>query len=326
MQNMKFPIGLDIGHSTVKLVANRGIKIIFPSQAALAIPISDEKEAKRAALETVRVKGRDYFFGETSVIQYGTTVATGLTDNWIATNEHTALFLGALKKLEQQGIDPAGEHYLAMGLPTRLHATQKDELREMAASYMPNSTIKILPQPWGPFQKLMTDVNGMPSQTHSIVTESWAVIDVGYFTTDILLIHRGHWVEKAIDSCAGVRVAAEHLSRVLASQHDIKADLPECDQALRDGYIMHFGKKIDLKEQIAAALETVATEVVDEANRLLASHIRKINGVIVAGGGASLVYDQLKLRWPHTELDNDPRFSVAEGFRRFAVISQLVDQ
>lgn len=325
MSKIKFPIGLDIGHSAVKIVGNNGLKIIFPSIAVPAVRISEEREAARAALETVSVKGRDYFFGKTAEIQYGTSVASGLNEDWINTNEHTALIMGAMKKIEQAGINPQSDLFLVLGLPTRVHSAQKERLRQIVAEVVPNATIKVLPQPWGPFQKIMADINGLPSQKHSILEEEWGVIEIGYYTTDILLIRQSRYIEKASESCAGVRVAAEHLSRLL-SDKGYKADLIECEKALRNKFIMQFGEKIDVTEEVAKSIEIVVSEVVDTADRLLAPYVHKINGVVIAGGGAPLVFDTLKKRWPHAVMDEDSRFSVAEGFRRYALVSQYIQQ
>ena len=65
-------------------------------------------------------------------------------------------------------------------------------------------------------------------------------------------------------------------------------------------------------------------EVVDTATRLMEPYARRLDGVIVAGGGADMVYGVLRDRWPHAIKAEDPRFSVAEGMRRFGAALSLV--
>lgn len=68
-------IGLDIGHSAVKISATdsegKAKKIMFPSSVSPAIALDHDGESVRAAAETVIVGGRSYFFGETANMQGG---------------------------------------------------------------------------------------------------------------------------------------------------------------------------------------------------------------------------------------------------------------
>jgi plasmid segregation protein ParM len=72
---MSAAIGLDIGHSAVKVALSdsKGERhhLVVPTAVCQAFRISDEIEAERAAKETVRVGNVDYFIGETAVIQGG---------------------------------------------------------------------------------------------------------------------------------------------------------------------------------------------------------------------------------------------------------------
>lgn len=314
-------IGLDIGHSTVKCVA-RGIvrgsyqtqSFIFPSVAVPAFQITHEAEAMKARLETVDVKGKQWFFGKTAEVQSCGDYATGLTDDWIKTDEHAALFLGGVLKLKQIGLTDLDGALFILGLPAKLHSQQKAMLREVLTNLFPAEYL-IAPQPMGPFQALMLDEDGVERRGRSLANESWAVCEVGRFSTDFLLMQEGTWVEKASGSCGGVRVAAEHLKRLLG-ERGIEVGLLDAEAALQAGSIKNFGERLDLSSEVAQSVAINVSEIVDEATRKFSPVARKLDGVILAGGGAPLIERSLADKWPHSMVIENPRMAVAEGFCR----------
>jgi plasmid segregation protein ParM len=131
-------------------------------------------------------------------------------------------------------------------------------------------------------------------------------------------------------------MAAEHLQRLI-EKDGIQRDLVDAEKALRDGFIRHFGQRIPLEEKIMEAQSVVSSKVSDMAAQLMSHYVQSIDGVIVTGGGASLVFDTLKARWPHTQLVNDrhqdgkpaaqlsgSRFVVSEGFYRYGRSLNLI--
>lgn len=179
-----------------------------------------------------------------------------------------------------------------------------------------------MPQAMGAYQAAMLMVHGAPSPERRLTGESWGVIEVGHFTTDFMLVQRGRWVEKASGVCSGARVAAEHLMR-LFGERGITVDLLEAEEAIHTGYVRDFGKRLDVAGERDQAIRMVVDEVVDTATRLMEPYARKLDGVIVAGGGAPLVIRPLQCRWPHAVLSEEPRFAVAEGMRRFGAALTL---
>jgi plasmid segregation protein ParM len=64
--------------------------------------------------------------------------------------------------------------------------------------------------------------------------------------------------------------------------------------------------------------EPLAAQIINKANQLIGKSARSLDGILIAGGGASLVKSALQAIWPHTHLAENARFSVAEGFCRYA--------
>lgn len=319
-------MGLDIGHSAVKLAFTdkKGNlhNMLIPTAVCQAFKISDDMEASRAAKDTVRVGSVDYFIGETAKVQGGSNITTGLSENWIETPEHSALMIGAFNRaIEKAGVD-AKQVCLVMGLPTHLYSRQKTQLRQFAIQNLGVKELYITPQPMGPYLESKIKENGVTDT--NIDNESWAVVEIGYFTTDFMLTMEGRWVEKASGTCSGAKVAAEHLQRILGEKN-ITLDLAECEQALRTKSIRNFTGNIDVSAEVNEAVSILVNEVVDTATRLFESYVRKLDGVIIAGGGAAFMFETIKKRWSHAISPANPRMSVAEGMRRMAATFVLAD-
>lgn len=313
-------VGLDIGHSAVKVVASfsgERVEFMFPSVVVKAFPISDEAESHRAARDVVRVDGKEWFTGETAVIQGGGNAITGLSDDWIESVQHDALFLSALKRLEARGFKVTSDTMVVMGLPAQLYGQQKDRLKAACSKYV-QAEFRVVPQPMGPYQAMMLDKDGMPVKGRSMEGESWGVVEVGHYSADFMLTKSGRWIEKASGSCAGMRVAVDAIHRLLLADN-INADLLECQEILRTKQLSSFGRMVDADKYVRQAARVLVDEVEDHANRLIAEHARRLNGIIVAGGGADFIIETLQERWPHAIVSKDPRMAVAEGFCRLGL-------
>lgn len=320
-------IGLDVGHSAVKMTFDSKGTIsrhLFPSLSSPTIQIRNEAEAKIAAEETVNVNGRNYFVGKTAALQGKSGLSSGLSANWISSDEHAALIAMAKKIVDKQGA--LGKRIYVLGLPVIHFESQKNELKKVAETQLgKDCEIRVLPQPMGVYQALMLNRNGSINKNRSYVNESWGVVDVGYYSTDFILMMEGRWVESSSGGCGGVRMATEHLQKTLEAK-GIQRDLVDMEKALREGSIRHFGKTVDLTKDIQEATDLVASKVVDMANQLMGTHVHALDGVLIAGGGAEIILKALKERWPHVQTLADDhnekdfkgsRFVVSEGFYRW---------
>lgn len=329
-------IGLDVGHSAVKMTfdGQSGVeRHIFPSLAVPAIQIRNEAEAAIAQKDTVSVDGRNYFVGQTAIIQGKASLSNGLTNSWISSDEHSALLVMAKKIIDERS--SSGKHLYVLGLPIIQFESHKGILKDIAQKHFGlTSEIRVIPQPIGGYQAHMLNRVGAVNGGRSLVDESWGVIDVGYYSTDFILMMNGRWVETASGGCGGVRMATEHLQKLLEAR-EIQRDLVDVEKALREGFVRHFGEKVDLTKEIQEATQLVASKVLDMATQLMSSHVHALDGVLVTGGGSQIIIDSLKQRWPHARLIDDDhphkdhkgsRFIVSEGYYRWGKNVQLLRQ
>ena len=325
-------VGLDIGHSTVKIAYADQLgklqTLIFPSTVSPAIDISDDTEAKRALDDTVTVSGTSLFIGNTAKLQGRNNTQNNVSETWIDTVEYQALTAGAFNKAIQAKANITPTTLFVVGLPTSLYKSQRDKLRTLTQNIVGHThEVKVLPQSLGAFQSIMFDNNGQYAEGRSLTTESWGVIEVGYFSTDFMVMRgqdgKTRWIEDASGICTGVRVAAERLSRILSDEikvngKSITVSLKEAESALITGHIRHFGK-INVVDKVQRATSIITDEVMRAASRYLESEAATLDGIVLAGGGAHLVYAAINERWPHTVMASNPRFAVAEGFYRFGL-------
>lgn len=333
-------VGLDLGHSAIKMTfdgRNGVTRTLTPSVACTAIALNNEVEAEAARRETVSVGDRDFFVGDTALLQGRGKISTGLSADWIETPEHAALLRYGKKMVDEQAGD--GRRLYVLGLPIRQYgAAGKQRLRTLAAETLElerEEDVHVVPQPMGGYYAFMFDRNGLPQSGRSLMEESWAVIDVGYYSSDFVLLVEGHWIEQACDGCDGVRVAAEELQRLVTTELGVDVSLLAAEKALTKGTIRRRGKVIDIKPFIERAGQEVATQVADMAKRLLEPYIDEIDGVLIIGGGADLVLPELKRRWDHAQHipDRHPhaehsgsRFLVSEGYYRFGRHKVFIEQ
>lgn len=313
-------IGMDIGHSAVKLAWNdkqAPRSLIFPSAVVPYFPISEENTRKQAELDLVVIDGKSFYVGETAARQSATSV-TGLSMDWINTKEHAALIVAANEKLTRLGVPVLGR-IIILGLPVSSFSRQKDALLAESNRLLPNTTIHVYPQPLCAFQTHMLDLQGNPASGRSLANESWATIDVGHYTTDIILMHKGDWIEPASASCSGIYKACQAFQKIMAADK-YEVDFLEAEECLKTRRLRDFGKTIDVSAQAEQALEVVISEIREKAVSLLSDRVRKLDGVLITGGGAEAVYNSLIKVWPNTKMTPNPRMAVADGMRRMATL------
>lgn len=320
-------IGFDIGHSAVKICYRDNARLIFPASAGPAIHISEENTARAASAETVMVDGKAYFFGATAHSQLSKKLKLGLNQDWVTTPEHTALFLGGLKKLSDAGIDTSKEGSsklsVVLGLPAAYHSEYKTFVKDMALNYLPDAEINVLPQPFGCYQKMLFNPDGKKNEERGMARQDWAVVEVGYYTTDFLLVKKGRFIQLNSPSCEGVSLATESLYQTLTQRRNHRIDFDSCQLAMKTREIKQYGQPVNVTDDVKDAAELLAGKVFDTAKMTFGETVASLDGVLIAGGGAPLVFEEIKKVWPHAEMDEDSRFSVAEGFRRYSLAKQV---
>jgi len=333
MENLS--IAIDGGHSMFKVRAaslaspDERLSFQIPTVVMPAIGLTNEQTRQKAELETVELDGRRYFFGETALRQGRSEVYTGQNADWIESPQHDALVLGAWRKAMQAFGDPRARVHLVMGLPAKFVGPQRDTLRSRIAALLtprllPGQTLKVIVQSQAdaPLQWLSIQNNGSPHPQRDLDNEAWGVIEIGHYTTDFALSDRGAMMEYAAVSCAGMHLVYDGMSSALA-QAKLPTSLDVVEAAVRSGGIKQFGERVDVSHLLRQAKAGFEAVVMDEANRVFGQKAAVLDGIIVGGGGAELLLDGLRQRYPNAVSSDEPRMMVAEGFCRLGLLSLL---
>ncbi|MBX8557070.1 ParM/StbA family protein [Pseudomonas cichorii] len=323
-------VGLDVGRSAIKVVAyacGARFTIMFPTLAVPAVDLTDPSTAERAKAETEIVNGKGYFTGDTARLQGNLTTTIGLNDDWTDTPEYLALVKSAFTRLHKAGVPNLDSAYVVIGTPSKLYGTRQLSLVEKTKTALPKEVeIKALPQPMGAYCDFVLDKSGLPIKDKLIGpggrTKSYGVIEGGHFSTDFLLMKEGQYIERGADSCAGMSAAAEQLRRILAPK-GLTASLVECEEAFRTKTLFQFGEETPIGNEVLGAQSHVVQEIIAKGNSLFAGDARSLNGVLIAGGSAEAIYAIASQSWKHSILMENPRWSVADGFARYA-LGQLI--
>jgi plasmid segregation protein ParM len=317
---MKNSIGLDVGRSAVKL-SYGDEQVTFPTAAIPAVSLSVDGDSAKG--DTVRVGSNHYFVGDTAMIHSNGRVLEGLNDDWIATDEHSALLVAgyqrAIKGLGRTDVN------VVLGLPSRLHAAQKERLREVAAATLlvGKENIHVLPQPLAAYFTRVFNRDGTPMEG-ATDDEKWFVIDIGFYTTDFGMVEKGIWSAAGQESMAGTYVAAGKLKRLIAAKHGIDVSTRVCEEILRTKSIRDQGKVLDLSDLVEEAVTDVARSIIDGAIQVFGTGpIRSAHGIFIAGGGSALMFEAIKAIWPHAVCAENPRLAVSEGMRRYGLALEL---
>lgn len=317
-------IGLDIGHSAVKLAAG-GQHIIFPTAATPAVDLALADAAAAAKGDTVRINGRDFFVGQTALIHTNGNLLDGLRDDWIETDEHLALLASGYQR--GLGVTGDGDSMLVLGLPSRLHGRQHKRLAELAALHLKidKERVRVVPQPLGAYMAAVLDESGEPVSGRDVASERWGIIDVGYYTADFGLIDNGIWSAAGARSAGGANVIATDLRDRIYAEHGLNLSLRDCDDILRTKVTRAYGKPLQLADLVESCCIAYSRGIAETAIQVFGDRLATLDGILIAGGAADLIYPHLRKDWPHAVTAAVPRFTVAEGMRRWGLLkSQAV--
>lgn len=321
---MSTVIGLDLGRSALKLAACwRGpdgalarTRFSFPSAVTPARRLVGADQVRAAGTETVVVDGQAYFIGATAELQGGDRLQAGFSDDWLFTPAHGALLQGALLKAASAGVPGCDKAEVVLGLAGRSFVPAHDAYLTSLRKVLPGNQVTLYPQSLGPFFQMLLDEQGGEARA-DLLAQKWVVVEIGQFTTDFALLVDGASIEDRYSSCNGMRRVAEQLGRELAAGRGLSSvAMPELTQTLQTGNIEIMGKQVSVAEELQRAAAPLVAEILEAGRAVMGDYLRRATGVLVAGGGAPLIYPHLIKEWPHAVISTDPRFSVAEGFAR----------
>jgi plasmid segregation protein ParM len=325
MKNTHPVVAIDAGRSAVKVAYASGDQrgdFVFPSVVIPARELSNDQTAAKALHETVTVGDQKYFVGQTALEQSAGATYAGLSDDWTNQPAYKALIKSAMDRIEQRGIEFRGAPVVVVGAPSNVYASERQKIEEATRSALGGTIeVKVLPlQAAGVYYahvfKPDGSVNGanMFRNGSSGPLKDFAVVEPGHFSTDYILFVNGNVNESTFTSTGGVFEAYEELGKILKEQR-INASAAQLTEALINKQIFVYGKPVNVASQVESALKAFIEGTRSKTERLFAAYAQALDGILVAGGGGTLVFDAIEATYPHaTLLPNPARMAVVNGF------------
>lgn len=314
-------ISVDLGFSNTKVVAGEK-KIIFPSAVAPAsnnLVNFGQKTGHVVSYQLpVGTENKSVFIGELAQ-KYGRAMQMGLSrDKFISESSIILALAGAYLAGAKGDID------LALGLPLAYYKQQRDQVKnrfkkikgnikvdEGGQHYISFENIHVLPQGVG----VVFSLDQLPKE--GIV----GVLDIGYFTTDYLLIECHKLGIEPLPGYAG------SLELGVSTAHKLFADrfnqvtggtlsLTEVQNQWDKEIITYKGKPLDIRPLKEEAQRYVVTSIIEGLKSAWSEKYDFISNVIQAGGGSLAFSKQIeKSDLPGIIFAPEPTFANAIGFK-----------
>lgn len=323
-------VAVDVGYGFTKVARAGGRRCCFPSAVAMT-PGGASALAKvlgagsapqhRVQMQRGAAEPETFLIGEAAL-------AAGAGRSW----EGRAAERGGYDALVFAGLGLVGAEGptdLRVGLPLGLYLqpAERAGLRQRLAGlaawvsvgdgtavWIEAERVRVLPQGAGAFASAVT-------AAPDLAREPVGLIDVGYRTTDLLLMRPGGAGlipdEPACGSFdAGAGRVYERVRRTVGARAGVLVPEGAVEDALAHlaGRLIVRGREYDLGALVNAEAEHLATEVATQVRRLWSDRLDFLGTVLLAGGGGALLLPHLGALHPALRLLPDPVYANAAGF------------
>ena len=316
-------VGLDIGYMSVKCVT--GLKSSFSIPSVVGTPdVSRISVKANYDNMVVQFSGNQYLVGSAAVNQSRMTMRRE-DRHWFMSDEYIALLYASLSTI---GVK-AKEIKLVTGLPVAFF-DDKEAMKEILtghhewtmnnekfSAFIPDPVVTM--QPFGTYLSLA--FGGVNNRFDTeFVEKTVGVLDIGSKTTNILTARDLEEIRKDTTS---INIGGWEIMRAfrenVAKEYPAISDL--LDHQVADIVIRRkfrsFGAEVEIGELIDRTIEPFAREIVAHASSVWNSG-ELIDDIVVTGGGAYLIFDEIKKAYPHARRISDPVFGNAFGYWQFA--------
>jgi hypothetical protein len=145
------------------------------------------------------------------------------------------------------------------------------------------------------------------------------ICDIGFNTLDIFTVSGGDIVGKFTGGdTAGIRRAAEALTRAVKEKYDVTLSRQAADRYLREEKptLSCFQGNMDLLPLKIQSLDTASAAIGDFIETLLGNG-KQFRYLIFTGGGAEMIRSSLLRRYPHGQVLPNPVMANALGLARY---------
>ena len=314
-------LSVDVGYGYVKAVSPTGHRVSWPTTIRRRPAAAGYAALGEADGHRVRVLRP----GETAQVEY--QVGEAGRRAWAADAADRAGY--DVQVLAAARLLGAGDVDLLLGLPLALwtQPPQRKALREalegldarVGVDRNPDAevalrSVRVLPQGAGAFQWALR-------QDHTLAHRPVGLIDVGYRTTDYLVMRRGDAGLMPDESaCGSADVGAgqvyERVRTALTDEFGVLIPEGAVEDAIAHyaGQMFLQGREVDAAVRVRDAMGVLAAEVTEEIRRAWGDRLPLLGAVLLSGGGGDAVAPFLSDLHPLIRPMPDAMWANALGF------------
>lgn len=316
-------VGIDIGYGFTK--ATDGTRqAIFASVAGDALQADFDNEVISAGRgHTLTVGGRACFYGAHAQKHSRNPLALFARERTEQKGLMEVLLCAALAELGAQD-----RVQVCTGLPVDWYQ-DKAELEALLlgahffevdgqARSVHVTQAAVVPQPFGSFFDQVLDADGAVLNA-SFARAKVGILDIGTYTTDYALSDGLEYVAKASGSkTAAMSTVWRAVRDGIKAQWGIEYEMHQVDQIIRDGRLITVqGLPRSIDPLIRPAVDALADQVLAGARERWGT-ARDFARVLLTGGGAEYVKDQVLAVYPHAQLVPQAHLGNLRGFCKYA--------
>lgn len=312
--------GNDQGYNATKIVADNR-RVIFPSAVGTPTRARFAVNGHNGEIN-LTLNGQNWLVGDAAV-QLSRFVVRREDRNWVDSDEYLILALAGLSELTPASVEvqmvtglPVNYFGDKMAVAARLLGDHKIQRAGRNAQTFKITDVRVIPQPFGALLNEALDQRGV--LTNQDMAGYVGVIDVGGKTTNILSAHKLAELPNETTSInAGgwdiIRQLREYLAETIPGlelrDHELAA-------VLKERRVKVAGEWVELPG-LAGIIDPMAELILATARQLWGAGL-KLDSVLIAGGGAHLVGEQLRREFKQAVIVADPVYANATGFWKLA--------
>lgn len=306
-------IGLDIGYGFTKMVYSwQDTDTLVANQQKIPTAIARINSKTISSgyneIDVTEYDGNHYVVGEPAVhVKHN----LGTRDiNFI--KKYGPLFIYESMKLVAGGRDG---NNIAIGLPPADYKIHREELVCKLGQFringrLINNSIQVLPQA---AVALVEWIQHHGSKNDIILA------DIGFNTLDVVPMHNGKALpgESATINNGGIGQVADEIASVLRGQYGLQLNLHETVTAIEYGYVMNYGKKVAIYEEIQSAVSGYIEWIYGQLQDQWGDRLRKSHHLVMIGGGCYILKKHIPEKYKSmTCMLNQPEYANARGYFR----------
>lgn len=322
-------IGVDIGYGNTKVAATEGFGEITKSEFKSIVAQGESGPPVDCgfanSIETIEFDGGTYLVGA-SAGKHSSTQINAKDKGWIQSVAYKILVKQALQKAIE-GKDATGNIQIVTGLPVKYFNTDKDKvarvIEEVAASMGLKSDVKVIYQPIGSFMNLILDERGgVPNNTKRYLLGKIGVLDIGFYTSDLVTIQdRAVITSMSLSVEGGISGTLEKIRKDIEESDEFDqrpTTVLEVEEAVRSNYLIKvFGEERSIRAIASARFKNMVAELTSCAQSVWHNGTG-LDAVILTGGGGTLLEPYWKL-YRHAEVASAATLANAVGYCKYAV-------